>query len=381
MTTLHLIYFDAGGGHRSAANALNHVIAQQKRPWQVTLVNLQELLDPIDPLRRWTGKRTQDLYNASLQRGYTLGWPTLTRAMQGAIRLSHKRQVQLLREWWSRHPCDLAVSLIPNFNRAIGESLAALGIPMLTVLTDLADYPPRFWIEPQEGCIVCGTPEAAQQARAIGLRPDQILRSSGMILHPRFYEAQSFDRRAARATLGLEPDRSTGLVMFGGHGSVDMVEIVEQLERAAADTQLILICGHNEPLADKLRALPTRMRKHVEGFARDIPRFMAMADYFVGKPGPGSLSEALHMGLPVIVERNAWTLPQERFNTDWVRDHGYGIVLKDFDDIAEAVHILEDPLRYTGFRSRVASYRNQAVFEIPELISGLLQAQATGRAA
>ena len=64
---------------------------------------------------------------------------------------------------------------------------------------------------------------------------------------------------------------------------------------------------------------------------------MQLADYFIGKPGPGSISEAVAMRLPVIVERNAWTLPQERYNADWVREQGMGIVLPNFRGIAPAV--------------------------------------------
>ncbi len=43
------------------------------------------------------------------------------------------------------------------------------------------------------------------------------------------------------------------------------------------------------------------------------------------------------MGLPVIIEANAWTLPQERFNAQWVKENGYGIVLKNFQQVEEAV--------------------------------------------
>ena len=57
---------------------------------------------------------------------------------------------------------------------------------------------------------------------------------------------------------------------------------------------------------------------------------MHLADFFIGKPGPGSISEAIAMKLPVIVERNAWTLPQERYNADWVLEQGAGFVLPNF---------------------------------------------------
>ena len=57
---------------------------------------------------------------------------------------------------------------------------------------------------------------------------------------------------------------------------------------------------------------------------------MSLADFFIGKPGPGSISEAVAMGLPVIVERNTWTLPQERYNADWVLERNAGLVLPNF---------------------------------------------------
>ena len=69
---------------------------------------------------------------------------------------------------------------------------------------------------------------------------------------------------------------------------------------------------------------------HVVGFTQEVPKYMACSDFFIGKPGPGSISEAIAMKLPVVIERNAWTLPQERYNADWVLEKGVGIVLNDF---------------------------------------------------
>jgi len=88
-----------------------------------------------------------------------------------------------------------------------------------------------------------------------------------------------------------------------------MLNIADALQ----DHQLMLICGRNEKLRAKLGVLPHRAPLFVEGFTREVPRYMQLADYFIGKPGPASISEAVAMHLPVIVESNAWTLPQERY--------------------------------------------------------------------
>ena len=66
---------------------------------------------------------------------------------------------------------------------------------------------------------------------------------------------------------------------------------------------------------------------------------MSLADFFIGKPGPGSISEAVAMRLPVIVERNIWTLPQERYNADWVLERKAGLVLPNFRGIRGAVEL------------------------------------------
>ena len=54
--TVEIIYFDAGGGHRSAMNALSGVLAETHPDWVIRPTNLQELLEPIDPIYKVTDK-------------------------------------------------------------------------------------------------------------------------------------------------------------------------------------------------------------------------------------------------------------------------------------------------------------------------------------
>jgi len=100
MKRIALVYFDAGGGHRNAAIALQQVLQQSQLPWDVHLVNLQEILDSIDIVRQLTGLRIQDAYNRMLQNGWTLGSPQLMRVLQGIIWLFHPKTVRLLQKFW-----------------------------------------------------------------------------------------------------------------------------------------------------------------------------------------------------------------------------------------------------------------------------------------
>ena len=81
------------------------------------------------------------------------------------------------------------------------------------------------------------------------------------------------------------------------------------------------------------------------------------------------------MGLPVIVERNAWTLPQERYNAEWVLKSGAGMVLPNFRGIASAVDRLLDPAEYSRYKDAVSRIRNRAVYEIPDMLEAIARGE------
>ncbi|MBZ5702620.1 MAG: galactosyldiacylglycerol synthase [Acidobacteriia bacterium] len=377
MKTIQIVFHDAGGGHRNAALALQKIIAEQQRPWNVQLVHMQEILDDLDWFRQLTGIRTQECYNNLLQNGWTLGSTWLLRLLQATIRVYHRAALKRLRAYWQQHPGDLLISVVPHFNRVLRESWRAVhgAKPFVTILTDLADFPPHFWIERQEQHFVCGTDRAVEQVRQFGGENARVSRVSGMILRPEFYAPDDSDPLALRREMGLREDLPAGIVLFGGQGSKAMYEITERLDAAGLPIQLILICGKNAALAAKLRARSWRMPVHVMGFTTDVHRIMRAADFFIGKPGPGSISEAMTRGLPVIIACNAWTLPQERYNAEWVREKRVGVVLKNFRGIAATVaHFLEAGT-LAQYRANARALENRAVFEIADLLAQLLAAE------
>jgi UDP-N-acetylglucosamine:LPS N-acetylglucosamine transferase len=375
MRKIHVVFHDGGGGHRNAAIALQTIATQQGRDWQVELVQFQDLTDRLDVLRKLTGMRIQQQYNIMLQNGWTLGSKYLLRVLQLTIRLFHGPLVRLLEDFWREHPADLLVSVIPHFNREICESWKAVypGRPFVTLITDLADYPPRFWIEPlKEQYVIAGTERAVEQARAFGHDNSHIFQASGMILRPDFYVQDDVDPVALRKEMGLQPNLPTAMVLFGGHGSKIMLYLTERLNTAGLPLQLILICGRNEELAAKFRAKKWNMPVHVVGFTKEVHKLMRAADLLIGKPGPGSIAEAMVRKLPVLIECNAWTLPQERYNAEWVTERRVGIVLSSFREIVEGVRQILEPARFAEFRKNVAALDNRAIFEIPEMLAMLL---------
>ena len=374
-----LIYFDAGGGHRASATALQAVAEQQRRRWFIRLINLRDVLEPSDFIRRLTGVRSEDFYNGMLKYGMTAGVAPMLPLLRLLIRRTHGRNVPLLARYWAAPRPDLVVSLIPHFNRTIFEGLRTADVehdgmatPMVTIMTDLADCPPHFWIEAQEQFLICATAVAARQALAIGLDSQHVVRTSGMIVRPEFYSRRQICRAHERRRLGLNLELPTGLVMFGGYGSRQMLTIARRVAESRQPIQLIFICGHNQYLRQQLTTMELPFGCHVEGFTQDVPYFMQLADFFVGKPGPGAISEALVSGLPVIVARNTSTMVQERYNAEWIVQNQLGLAIRGFSEIGKAVASIIDEEQSRRFRSHVAMLSNRAVFEIPEILDEIM---------
>jgi UDP-N-acetylglucosamine:LPS N-acetylglucosamine transferase len=351
--------------------ALEAVIGEKYPSWQVRLVNLQEVLDGLDIFRKVSGIRLEDIYNLVLAKGWTLGSEYLLPLMHGVIRVYHPAQVKLLTRIWTERRPEMVVSVVPNFNRALFDSLcrALPNVPLVTILTDMADHPPHFWIEKQPQYLICGTDKAVRQALDSSHDAERVFRTSGMILRPQFYEPQTNGRAEELRRLGLDPALATGMVMFGSEGSSVMTLIAQRLGNSEKKLQLIMICGKNEKIRQRLSTLKTRNKIHVEGFSKDIPYFMSLCDFFIGKPGPGSISEAVKMKLPVFLERNAWTLPQERYNAEWVREQGVGVVLDNFRAIEKAVGAALADGQLNAMKAKAAAMDNRAVFEIPEILA------------
>jgi len=373
---IHVLFHDAGGGHRNAAVALKAVCEQQQRPWDINLVQFQELTDHLDVLRRLTGIRIQEQYNILLRKGWTWGSEYLLRVLQLTIRVFHRPMVNLLANYWRAHPADLLISVIPHFNREIAESWTSVypGRPFVTIITDMADFPPHFWIEPiAEQIVVAGSDRAVQQARNFGKTAQNLFQASGMILRPEFYAELKESSDAIRQQLGLDLRLPTAIVLFGGYGSNAIYDIAEQVDSARLPLQMILICGKNEKLAARLRSRRWSIPVHVVGFTREVNRLMRAADFLIGKPGPGSIAEAMISGLPVLVECNSGTLPQERYNTEWVTEKRVGLVISHFKaEVVGAVRAFLEPAKLEEMKLSVAALNNRAVFEIPEFLSGLL---------
>jgi 1,2-diacylglycerol 3-beta-galactosyltransferase len=96
------------------------------------------------------------------------------------------------------------------------------------------------------------------------------------------------------------------------------------------------VAGRNQNLKARLESHSWSIPTFIYGFVREMPDFMRAADILVTKAGPGTISEALIAGLPMILYSR---LPgQEDGNVSYVVSEGAGLWAPRPDQIVSFLH-------------------------------------------
>lgn len=372
---IEIVYFDAGGGHRSTAQALAKSIQLSGKRWRVNLCDVGQLVRPTDPAEKILGKRAEDVYNMLYQKEWTVGFAKLRQPYQLLLRILKQKHSKLLSDYWLEQRPDLVVSVVPGLNPALYQSVreSLPGVPFVILPTDLSDLSdPSFWFGQFDCYAICGTDKIKNQALNEGIPESKIYRSSGPVIDPKYYSPKIQNIDEERTKNGLEPNRPTMFVAFGGYGSDAMITIQESLAKDFPEAQIIFICGKNEELRKDLSELAYSAPRVILGFVDNLPYWMDLADVFIGKTGTLFLTEAIARGLPVVTTLNYKTMVQEVPNVEWVREHGLGAIIKNFKETGTAMKSLCKPDNYQAVKKCIGIIHNRAVFEVPEILDKIL---------
>lgn len=175
-----------------------------------------------------------------------------------------------------------------------------ISVPVVAVLTDFAAH--SFWVHGGVDQYHVATAETAASLAAEGV-PEEMIHVSGIPVRHGFGAAP--DRAPAMAELGLDPARPTVLVMGGGLGLGPLPGVMQSLLAAPYPLQTVLVAGHNQRLLARLEPLVQAANGHASarllGYVSQIDRLMAAADLIVTKPGAVTASEALALGVPMLL--------------------------------------------------------------------------------
>ncbi len=335
-----ILMSDTGGGHRSAAEALAAVMAED-----LPAGHQVELFDFIARAAPWPLSRVGRLYEPAVNH-LVWAWWALYHLTDGRRRIGLILQLlsplilpRLTAALAPRSP-EVIVSVHPLANHLAVRSAAWLPDhpPVVTVVTDLLTTHAGWFHPGVRGCVV-----ATEQARARALEcgvPAERITVVGLPVHPRF-RWLSGDKAAVRRKLGLDPERFTALLVGGGEGMGRLYEMAQAVSRARLPLQLVVIAGRNQRLRGRLEAARWQVPVVVKGFVTDMPEWMAAADCIVTKAGPGTISEALVMGLPILL--HGYVPGQEDGNVQFVVEGRAGLLTPTPGALVEALGKLSRP--------------------------------------
>ncbi|MCS6842771.1 MAG: glycosyltransferase [Caldilineales bacterium] len=335
---LLILMSDTGGGHRASAQALAAALRRRYGDQiETTILDAWQghapwPLNQVPKSYSFLVNRTPWFYSALYHAGERR---RVMGAVIGVAAMWSDRRFMAVVE---AHRPDAVLSVHPLLQEAPLRILArhGLSLPFFTVVTDLGSVHPS-WFHPAVRCCFVPTAETAAQAQRLGLQPTQV-RVLGLPIRPEFGQPQP-DQTTLRRALGLQPDLATVTVIGGGEGMGPLRAIAEAIaHRLAADgrrAQLVVICGRNQRLQSELSRVAWPVPTAVTGFVDNMAQWMAASDCLVTKAGPGTIAEAMAMGLPLVL--SGYIPGQETGNVHFVVDHGIGVFAPKPAQVAEVV--------------------------------------------
>jgi 1,2-diacylglycerol 3-beta-galactosyltransferase len=347
-----LLISDTGGGHRSAANAIAAALDEIESPYSFEHRIEDVAAHCAFPLTQLGLGYSMALRYAPPVYGALYYATNGRRRYRALVRFCEPLYRERLRDLFISYQPDVIVSVHPLLNHAAlraRDDARMQHVPIVTVITDLGKVH-ESWLVPDADAVVVPAREVYQRALSRGVPPAH-LHLLGHPISPKFDDVTG-SKAELRSQLGLTDDGFIVMLMAGGEGGGKLLSTALALARARLPIELVVVCGRNEHLQQKLRelarSLPTPM--HVLGFTNKIPEYFRAVDLLVTKAGPGTLAEANAAQLPVVVYD--YVPGQERGNVDFVRHNGLGaIALNGSAAVVSAVrNLLRTPDRLAMIR-------------------------------
>ncbi|MBA2480064.1 MAG: galactosyldiacylglycerol synthase [Planctomycetes bacterium] len=350
MSTIAILSVSAGAGHVRCAEALT--IAAEQRGLKAVHVDVMDLVP------RLFRKIYVDSY-LSVVNGNPALWGYLYHASDrrrpDAIVNRLRAQVERLNaRALEEHLAHIAPDHVVCTHFLPAQLIARLirkrrfDKPTWVAVTDFDVH--ALWVHQGMTGYCAAAEEIAWRMRDRGLEATRIA-VTGIPIMPAFRER--LPREECVRELGLDPARTTFLMMSGGFGVGALDSLSERLLSIPGDHQIIALAGRNAELLGRLHHLaqlhPGRL--FPLGFTRTIEKAMACADLAISKPGGLTTAECLAVGLPMLVIS---PIPgQEERNADYLLENGAALKAHDAAGLEYRVRgLLSQPHRLAALRAQ-----------------------------
>lgn len=354
---------NTGGGHRSAANALESSLLQESAGQ--LLVRITQVLEESHLFSR----KAADLYNFLLRDHQNLMkyyfW-AVNKLKPNESRLLFKSAMGYGVRLFEKVMPSVIVSVHPMTQHFFAYVLRKLNlqerIPLLTVVTDPCQGFWKGWACDDVRQYYVASDSARQQLIDFGVAGHKI-QVAGMPVHSRFSPVETLEKRVFRQALGLDPDKFTVFINAGWSGGGNIPKIYEALVRqgqyANLNIQAVFLAGCNNALRQEaeMMAQSAAFPIKVMGYTDQMDHIMHASDIMVSKLGGLTTFEALSCRLPIIGDAITPPMPQECHTATFLQQTGTGLLLQQPEQIVSVLQSLVDsPQTYQRLQDATAAH-------------------------
>ncbi|WP_051316961.1 MGDG synthase family glycosyltransferase [Ectobacillus panaciterrae] len=319
-----------GEGHQQAAYAIHEATQLRQPVMESVVLDFMAWAHPyLYPASHYLYMKGIQIFPAIYDYLYqkTRRRNSFSMSLKTILSLEKGQMLKLLQEVQP----SVVVSTFP-YPAAIMSKLKEYGlttVPTVTIITDYTDH--SYWIHPYTDQYIVGSSLIRQALHRQGI-PDDKITDTGIPIKAAFSNFHSSERLAMK--YGLDSKVPTILVMGGGYGMMgDGLSIFQVLNELPEPIQILIVCGHNEKLRHQVREglKHSKHRIHLAGYIDYVHELMAVSNLIITKAGGITTSEALAMGLPMLLYN---PLPgQEQDNARFLVQSGVAVQAENLTDL------------------------------------------------
>ena len=321
-----LVFTSSGGrGHISATEALEEYLGDTYEIKPVYVI--RDVLDDLDFIANIThgAYHSEELYNYFLVRKQA----SFIKPMVWVGKLfftMHKHAIEkLLEQYIEVVSPAMIISVIPIVNGVTAKIAEKKKIPFWIIPTDCdaslfmyqvsQPQSPLFFVN----CFL--NKKIIKKTLQHSLLKPQQYTYVGMPVRPQFLK--TYDQNSIKQKHLVPLNKPVIMVMMGGRGTQDTIRLAKQLFQLQKPVHLLLCIGNQVDLIESLKMLPCAetVTFSIIEFTHNIAELMAISDLFITKSGGQSVSEALYMKLPMLIDATSPALDWEQLNRTFIENN------------------------------------------------------------
>jgi 1,2-diacylglycerol 3-beta-galactosyltransferase len=365
---------DSGGGHRTFAETIRNMIEERYEGVETEFVYTADIYKNSRVYHLFRRNWVDYFFNHCPKFILPLAQKISRYLVRYYFNVFTQQAARNLKPFWEKKKPMMVISVYPLINKIIYDSLQVYNpkIPFLTVIADYGEMHDEAWIVKQNQYYACSTDNLYNTLMKLDIPKEKVIKTTGFLIPRSFYKYEDAQKTVYRRELQLDEKLLTIIVVFGAYGSFDSLQVFRSLNKIKEQLQLIFITGKNRPIPRFFKNANTHHKLITLPFTNELEKYFSASDLLIGKPGPNVVSQAISQALPVIVNKNNFTMIQERYVADYIEKHKLGVTVKNFFYLHQLVENLLRTEELKKLQLNTVKQKNEAYKEIASFIETIL---------